>query len=120
MVASEETRRLTLLSQVDGVQAVSIPLPGYSNLRTANIYIVGRGPVTLIDTGPKFPGAFEELRAGIEKAGFRLEEIERILLTHGHLDHFGDGLQPSAGREQTNPVPRSCRGPVESHSRSSP
>lgn len=101
MVASEETRRLTLLSQVDGVQAVSIPLPGYSNLRTANIYIVGRGPVTLIDTGPKFPGAFEELRAGIERAGFRVEEIERILLTHGHLDHFGMvcSLRQAASRQ---------------------
>jgi len=99
----EESHASSPLLHVDGVQAVSIPLPGYSNLRTANIYIVGRGPVTLIDTGPKFPGAFEELKAGIERAGFGLEDIERILLSHGHLDHFGlvRSLREAAGR----PIP---------------
>lgn len=101
MAHRKKTQGSTLLSELDGVRAVSIPLPGYSNLRTANIYIVGRGPVTLIDTGPKFPGAFEELRAGIERAGYRLEQIDRILLTHGHLDHFGlvRSLREAAGRQ---------------------
>jgi glyoxylase-like metal-dependent hydrolase (beta-lactamase superfamily II) len=91
---------VTLFPEFENVRAISIPLPGYSSLGTANIYVVGRGPITLVDTGPKFPGSFDELRSGLERLGHNLSDVERILLTHGHLDHFGlvQSLREAAGR----------------------
>jgi glyoxylase-like metal-dependent hydrolase (beta-lactamase superfamily II) len=45
--------------------------------------------VTLIDTGPKMKGAVEALREGLRRAGFRVSDIRRIVLTHAHEDHCG-------------------------------
>ena len=75
--------------EVDNACTIVIPLPGYSDLGTANVYAVGSGPVTLIDTAPKFPGSFESLKDQLEQGGRELVDIERIVLTHGHVDHFG-------------------------------
>ena len=44
------------------------------------------GPV-LIETGPE--STFENLKAGIEKTGFQVEDIKHVLLTHIHFDHAG-------------------------------
>jgi len=45
--------------------------------------------LTLIDTGVKTPEAFESLRLGLKAFGVDFERIERILITHAHMDHFG-------------------------------
>ncbi len=73
----------------DAIHAVVLPVPGFGNLLTSNIYVLGTGPVTLIDTGPKFPGAFENIERQLLEIGFRFRDVERIILTHGHIDHFG-------------------------------
>ncbi len=75
--------------KVEGIHAIPIPFPGFSDLITANLYLVGDGPVTLIDTGPKFPGALKLIRKQFKLAGFDFSDIERIIITHGHVDHFG-------------------------------
>ena len=71
------------------IHAIAIPFPEPPDLITANVYAVGKGPITLIDTGPKIPGALEFLRKKLRLAGFDLSDIERIIITHGHIDHFG-------------------------------
>ena len=43
--------------------------------------------VILVDTG--FPWQFEEMRAAVGKAGFSLERITKIILTHYDMDHTG-------------------------------
>jgi glyoxylase-like metal-dependent hydrolase (beta-lactamase superfamily II) len=75
--------------KVENIHAVAIPFPAFSDLITANMYALGRGPVTLIDSGPKFPGSFEFVQREFKSAGIDLKNVERIILTHGHLDHFG-------------------------------
>lgn len=45
-----------------------------------------KGPV-LIESGPET--TFEALSAGIEKAGYKVEDIHAVLLTHIHFDHAG-------------------------------
>jgi glyoxylase-like metal-dependent hydrolase (beta-lactamase superfamily II) len=75
--------------EIRNIQAIAIPLPDVSDLITANVYAVGEGPLTLIDTGLKSPGTLEYVQAGLAKAGFGMAQIERILITHGHMDHFG-------------------------------
>jgi glyoxylase-like metal-dependent hydrolase (beta-lactamase superfamily II) len=58
-----------------------------------NAYLVfppqGSEELTLIDTGVKSPEAFDALRRGFKEHGFALEQITRILLTHAHMDHYG-------------------------------
>ncbi|MBN1615346.1 MAG: MBL fold metallo-hydrolase [Deltaproteobacteria bacterium] len=86
--------------EVVDVLPIVIPLPG-SDLITLNIYAVGRGPITLIDTGLKIPGALEYIRQRLQSAGFDLEDIERIIVTHGHQDHFGlaVAMRQASGRQ---------------------
>jgi len=85
--------------EVEDVLPIVIPLPG-SDLVTLNIYAVGAGPITLIDTGLKIPGALEYIRQRLRSAGFDLGDIERIIVTHGHQDHFGltVAMRKEAGR----------------------
>lgn len=53
---------------------------------TASFLLQGDdGTTTLIETGPKT--SFEHVLAGLESAG--VEKLDRILVTHIHLDHAG-------------------------------
>ncbi len=66
---------------------ISLPTPFY--IGPVNVYLIADDPITLIDTGPKTKEAREALRDGLRKAGFRLMDIRRIVLTHAHEDHCG-------------------------------
>ena len=51
-------------------------------------YLVTDGDaLTLIETGPA--STMETLLAGVRQAGFDPEQIERVVVTHIHLDHAG-------------------------------
>ena len=53
-----------------------------------NCYLLrGDGGTVLIDPGP--PGGAETVIAGVTQAGIQPEELRLILVTHGHLDHYG-------------------------------
>jgi len=76
--------------KIDGLLPISIPFQKKSaNLITANIYALGSGPIILIDTGFKFPGNLNYLEDKLNLGGFGFDDIEKIILTHGHVDHFG-------------------------------
>jgi glyoxylase-like metal-dependent hydrolase (beta-lactamase superfamily II) len=66
---------------------ISVPTPFY--VGPVNCYLIAEDPVTLIDTGPKTKEAVEALRDGLRRAGFRVSDIRRIILTHAHEDHCG-------------------------------
>ena len=85
--------------KVENIYALPIPIPDPPDLITANVYALGKGPITLIDTGLKIPGALEFLWKKLRLAGFDLTDIERIIITHGHVDHFGlaAGILKAAG-----------------------
>jgi len=53
------------------------------------VHLIAREPFTLVDTGPLTEDAWGALRHGLGRHGFRVEDVERVLLTHGHQDHFG-------------------------------
>lgn len=74
---------------IDHIRALSVPLPGFPDLLSSNMFVLGNGPVTLIDTAPKFPGAFITMEKQLHAAGFDWPDVERIIITHGHIDHFG-------------------------------
>ncbi len=58
------------------------------NLMMVNVYVYGDPQhYTLIDTG--VPGSFAKIKTQLERSGFALSGLERVLITHAHPDHFG-------------------------------
>lgn len=81
------------------IQRIEIPTP--LPVGPVNAYFLPGDPPTLIDTGPKTEETRAALEAGLGAAGFRVDEIRRIILTHGHTDHFGSAasIQEQSGAE---------------------
>jgi glyoxylase-like metal-dependent hydrolase (beta-lactamase superfamily II) len=64
---------------------VPTPLP----LGSTNVYLIDEKPITLIDTGPDTETTLGDLKAGLNDIDLDFKDIERIVLTHGHVDHCG-------------------------------
>ena len=73
----------------ENITPIALPVPGLSNLITVNLYALGKGPITLIDTCLKAPGTMEYVDRALREAGLDIMDVERIIITHGHMDHFG-------------------------------
>jgi glyoxylase-like metal-dependent hydrolase (beta-lactamase superfamily II) len=73
--------------------AVSEPkrleLPTPFRIGSVNAYLLEGSPLTLVDTGPRWPASLEALDAALAHHGHALEQIELVILTHQHCDHFG-------------------------------
>jgi glyoxylase-like metal-dependent hydrolase (beta-lactamase superfamily II) len=66
-----------------------LPIPTPFAVGPVNCYLVEDDPLTLVDCGPNSGTALVELEAAMQRAGRRLEDLERIVLTHQHIDHIG-------------------------------
>jgi glyoxylase-like metal-dependent hydrolase (beta-lactamase superfamily II) len=66
-----------------------IPVPTPFAVGRVNCYLVDDDPLTLVDTGPNSGTALTELEAGLARHGRRVEDLQRIVLTHQHIDHIG-------------------------------
>jgi glyoxylase-like metal-dependent hydrolase (beta-lactamase superfamily II) len=64
-------------------------IPTSLYLGPVNVHLVDEDPLTLVDTGPNLPESLEALKDCFHSVGRRVEEIERIVLTHMHEDHSG-------------------------------
>jgi glyoxylase-like metal-dependent hydrolase (beta-lactamase superfamily II) len=69
-----------------------IELPTPFPVGPVNAYLLEGEPLTLIDAGPKTPEAQAALEAGLARHGVGVGDIRRLILTHGHVDHFGGAL----------------------------
>src|SRR5688572_25574659 len=54
-----------------------------------NCWLIEGKPLTLVDTGPKTKDALAGLESGLAALGHTIEDLERVVITHGHIDHFG-------------------------------
>lgn len=85
---------LSLLSGIDAADATAIQqeagitAPGDIHINT---YLIrGRGRTILVDSGTGGANNIGgELKENLRAAGVRAEEIDTVLLTHGHPDHIG-------------------------------
>lgn len=68
---------------------IPISLPTPYPVGPVNAYLLPGPPVTLVDCGPKTAEARAALEAGLRAGGIALAGIQRLVLTHGHIDHFG-------------------------------
>lgn len=73
--------------QIDNVYVIDTNMFGFPNYQSC--YLVEGGELILIDTG--LPSQIDSLYSGIEKHGFSVNEISKIILTHcEHPDHAGN------------------------------
>lgn len=76
---------------VPGIHQIRLPLQiPNSPLDFVSAYLLrGRSGWTLIDTGWNTPGSFDALQAELRAIGVDFKDIELIVITHIHSDHFG-------------------------------
>jgi glyoxylase-like metal-dependent hydrolase (beta-lactamase superfamily II) len=70
-----------------GIHCLPIPTP--FAVGRVNCYLIDDDPLTLVDTGPNSGKALDQLERMLREHGRRIEELERIVITHQHLDHLG-------------------------------
>jgi glyoxylase-like metal-dependent hydrolase (beta-lactamase superfamily II) len=70
-----------------------VPTPTGFPVGDINSYLIlprpGSEALVLVDTGVRSDAAREALEKGLERLGFRVEDLTLVLLTHAHPDHFG-------------------------------
>ena len=54
-----------------------------------NAYLIEDSPLTLIDSGPNSAKALDELEQALATRGHTIEDIELLVISHQHIDHFG-------------------------------
>ncbi len=79
-----------------GVDIYRFSMQLFPNGFVGHAYILeGAGELTLVDCGSGIGTSNDDLLAGIADIGqrfnrkFSLRDIQRIIITHGHIDHFG-------------------------------
>lgn len=78
-----------------GVRIYRIPCEAFPNFIVYVYVLFGAGPPTLIDCGSGYGQCPEQLHQGLETLKsefgepFQPSDLGRIILTHGHIDHFG-------------------------------
>jgi glyoxylase-like metal-dependent hydrolase (beta-lactamase superfamily II) len=79
-----------------GVIIYRIPMILFPNDFMGYAYVLkGAGELTLVDTGSGMGRSNDDLLAGFQGIcdsfgeTFSLQDIKRVIITHGHIDHFG-------------------------------
>jgi glyoxylase-like metal-dependent hydrolase (beta-lactamase superfamily II) len=70
-----------------GIKVLRVPTP--FQVGRVNCYLLEDQPLTLVDAGPNSGKALNELERQLEALGHAVEDIERVIITHQHIDHLG-------------------------------
>ena len=69
------------------IHAISVAREGFSYTGPTWTYLFESDGLTLIDAGEA--GSLPRLEDGLAVAGFKLQNIDRVIISHGHEDHDG-------------------------------
>lgn len=72
---------------MSGIACLPVPTP--FAVGRVNCYLIDDDPLTLVDSGPNSGTSLTTLEAALAEHGRRVEDLERIVLTHQHIDHIG-------------------------------
>jgi glyoxylase-like metal-dependent hydrolase (beta-lactamase superfamily II) len=70
-----------------GIHRLAIPTPFM--VGRVNAYLIEDSPLTLVDSGPNSAKAMDELEQALAARGHAVEDIELLIVSHQHMDHFG-------------------------------
>jgi glyoxylase-like metal-dependent hydrolase (beta-lactamase superfamily II) len=70
-----------------GIHCLAVPTP--FAVGRVNAYLIEDDPLTLIDSGPNSAKALDELELALAARGHRIEDLQLLVVTHQHIDHFG-------------------------------
>jgi glyoxylase-like metal-dependent hydrolase (beta-lactamase superfamily II) len=70
-----------------GIHRLAIPTP--FQVGRVNAYLIEDSPLTLIDSGPNSESSLQDLERSLAARGHVVEDIELLIITHQHVDHFG-------------------------------
>jgi len=83
---AEETRAFPI---ADGLWQLRLPVPYYPDV-TVNAFLLSKGDGwCLVDCGSSLPPGWDGLVHAIAQAGVRPDEVELLVCTHTHSDHYG-------------------------------
>jgi glyoxylase-like metal-dependent hydrolase (beta-lactamase superfamily II) len=89
-VSSEEERdeqEALAVAAAAGIHRLAIPTP--FRVGRVNAYLIDDDPLTLVDSGPNSAKALDELEQALALYGHAIEDLELLVITHQHIDHFG-------------------------------
>ena len=69
------------------VEPIVLPTP--YPIGPVTLYLLTGEPLTLVDTGPGTAAAWIGLGQALAARSLRPRDLRRVLITHGHHDHFG-------------------------------
>ena len=72
-----------------GLRFERIVVPTPYAVGPANVYVFTAEPITLFDCGPNTPATETALFLGLASIGTAPEQIARLVISHGHPDHYG-------------------------------
>jgi len=70
-------------------QPIQIPLPIPYAVGPVNAYLFLDPEPTLVDCGLKTDACWEALTAGLAAHGLAVADLQRVIITHAHVDHMG-------------------------------
>src|SRR4051794_12874521 len=70
-----------------GIHRIALPTP--FAVGRVNVYLIEDEPLALVDAGFRSKRSLAELERGLSALGRSVEDVELLLLTHQHVDHFG-------------------------------
>ena len=75
-----------------GIHRLSMPVPFPDAGGPVNAYAIedGKGGIVFFDTGIGTPEGVAALQAGAAGAGLDLHRCTQVVVSHGHVDHFGN------------------------------
>jgi glyoxylase-like metal-dependent hydrolase (beta-lactamase superfamily II) len=72
-----------------GLWRLRLPLP-WPGVPHCNAWAIAAGSgIVLVDTGMHQPGSLAQLERALEPANLRLEQVQLLVITHAHSDHWG-------------------------------
>ena len=68
---------------------IRLELPTQFGMKTVNSFLFKGEENVLIDSGEHTPAAWDALLAALGEEGLHIEDIDRVIITHAHVDHIG-------------------------------
>jgi glyoxylase-like metal-dependent hydrolase (beta-lactamase superfamily II) len=86
---AERERELQALALAQDAGIIRLAIPTPFQVGRVNAYLIEDAPLTLIDSGPNSAKALDELEQALASRGHAVEDIELLVISHQHMDHFG-------------------------------